>query len=122
MNFEKRIENSSTIKVWLDDKDTGNRAKPPHYDIHVKTAWEAIKLLKNKNVEEISLDHDLGDDEKYGTGYDVAKFIEEEAYKYKQNNSEGIPPLIIKIHSDNSVGVANMKMAIKNAYKFWEIQ
>ena len=38
----------------------------------VRVYWphEAIELLKTGTVEEISLDHDLGDDDK-GTGYDV---------------------------------------------------
>ncbi|MDE1348062.1 cyclic-phosphate processing receiver domain-containing protein [Vibrio aestuarianus] len=37
---------------------------------------EAIALLKQGTVTEISLDHDLGDDE-HGTGYDVVLWIEE---------------------------------------------
>ena len=37
---------------------------------------EAIKLLKTGQVEEISLDHDLGDAER-GTGYDVVLWIED---------------------------------------------
>jgi len=122
MNFKLWIE-SKKIKVWLDDlldsPEHSDRHTPPNY-VGVKTAWEAIDLLKQGNVEEISLDHDLGDDKKFGTGYDVAKFIEEEAFKSKSGEN-AIPPLIIKTHSDNAVGVSNMKMAIKNAYKFWGI-
>ena len=37
---------------------------------------EAIALLESGAVEELSLDHDLGDDER-GTGYDVVLWIEE---------------------------------------------
>ena len=37
---------------------------------------EAIRLLETGAVDEISLDHDLGDDER-GTGYDVVRWIEE---------------------------------------------
>jgi len=50
------------IKVFLDDL----RSVPD----------EAIKLLKTGQVEEINLDHDLGDDNR-GTGYDVVLWIEE---------------------------------------------
>jgi hypothetical protein len=35
--------------------------------------------LKENKVEEISLDHDLGDDQK-GTGYDVLLWIEEQVF------------------------------------------
>ena len=44
----------------------------------VRVYWphEAIELLKTGAVEEISLDHDLGDDDN-GTGYDVVTWIEE---------------------------------------------
>lgn len=36
---------------------------------------EAIRLLEAGLVEELSLDHDLGDDDR-GTGYDVILWIE----------------------------------------------
>jgi len=53
------------MKVYLDDE----RETP---DGWIRVYWpvEAIKLLKEDDVTEISLDHDLGDDER-GTGYDV---------------------------------------------------
>ncbi len=53
------------MRVFLDDE----RATP---DGWVRVYWpaEAIALLKTGAVEELSLDHDLGDDER-GTGYDV---------------------------------------------------
>lgn len=35
---------------------------------------EAIELLKSGEVRKLSLDHDLGDDER-GTGYDVLLWI-----------------------------------------------
>jgi len=109
------------IKVWLDDlcdNPSHPERRTPTGFIGVKTAWDAIKLLKNGNVEEISLDHDLGDDEVHGTGYTVSKFIEEEAFK-SQNGEKSIPPLVIKVHSANPVGIKKMEMSIKNAYRFW---
>ena len=39
------------INVWLDDE----RPMPAGYDVHVKTAEEAIDLLKTGNVHKISL-------------------------------------------------------------------
>ena len=96
------------IKVWLDDV----RPMPEEFEVQVKTAEAAINLLKNNNVELISLDHDLGEEDEK-TGYDVAKFIEKSAFE------RAIDPLEIRVHSANPVGLNNMKMCIKNAYRFW---
>ena len=65
------------IKVYLDDL----RVAPEGW-IRVKTASEAIVLLQQGNVVEISLDHDLGDEEN-GTGYDVILWMEEKAFLEK---------------------------------------
>jgi hypothetical protein len=43
------------VRVWLDDV-----RKAPEGWVHVKTPEEAIDLLRSGEVEEISLDHDLG--------------------------------------------------------------
>ncbi len=96
------------MKLWLDDV----REMPPGYDVHVRTARDAIDFLESGGVTDISLDHDLGDEEN-GTGYDVAKWIEEQAFYHK------LPKLIWRIHSQNSVGVKNMLAALVNADRFW---
>lgn len=59
------------MRVFLDDE----RATP---DGWIRAYWpsEVIELLETGKVEELSLDHDLGDDER-GTGYDVVLWIEE---------------------------------------------
>jgi len=59
------------MRVFLDDE----RTTPEGW---VRTYWpdETIALLKAGGVEEVSLDHDLGDDQR-GTGYDVILWIEE---------------------------------------------
>ncbi len=44
------------MKVWPDDE----RPMPDGYDVHVRTASEAIDLLKTGQVTRMSLDHDLG--------------------------------------------------------------
>jgi|SRR5690606_15040033 len=88
------------MKVWLDDI-----RKAPDGWVHAYTV-EALKLLFETNkVEEISLDHDLG--EGLETGYDFLLWLEAQAYigKWKK-----IPE--IRIHSANPVGVQNMKAAL----------
>ena len=96
------------MRLWLDDL----RPMPFGYDIHVKTAEETIKLLEKGDVVYISFDHDLGEEEN-GTGYDVAKWIEEAAF------NKLIPQLKWKIHSANPVGEKNIKLAMDKADEFW---
>lgn len=62
------------MKVYLDDE-----RQAPEGWIRVYWPDEAIELLKKGNVTKISLDHDLGDDDK-GTGYDVILWLEKAAY------------------------------------------
>ncbi len=99
------------MRVWLDDCRLPN---PIHaWDKWAKTAHEAIELLKTGKVEVISLDHDLGDATVTGTGYDVAKFIEEAAF----HNT--LPQLHWSLHTANPVGRQNMKRALDNAERYW---
>ncbi len=96
------------MKIFLDDvRDT-----PEGY---VRCYWpeEVIELLKTHPVSELSLDHDLGDDEK-GTGYDVLKWIEEEVYTNNFN-----PPKVIKVHSANPIAKQRMLSAIASIYSYW---
>lgn len=90
------------MKVYLDDE----RQTP---DGWLRVYWpdEAIELLKRGGVEEISLDHDLGDDER-GTGYDVVLWIEEAVY-----TQNFIPP-IIAVHSANPSAREKMERGIRN--------
>ena len=95
-----------TSNVWLDDV----RPMPKGYDVHVRTAEEAIALLKTGKVRKISLDHDLGEEM---TGYDVAKFIEAGAV------AGTLAPIDCLVHSQNVVGAAQMRMALVVAEKHW---
>lgn len=120
--FQKLATKNESFKNWLEDKENkisvwldDVRPMPPDFDTHVKTADEAINLLKNNNVYLISLDHDLGESDAE-TGYDVAKFIEKSAFE------GSLEPMEIRVHSANPVGLNNMKMCINNAYKFWGVQ
>lgn len=98
------------IHLFLDDC----RPTPEGFTHSVKTAQEAIALLKTGDVELISLDHDLGDEAVVGSGYQVAKWIEECAY-YNQ-----ISRLLWTIHSANPVGRKNMEAALRNAWRQWD--
>jgi len=100
-------ENSAT-SIWLDDV----RPMQPGYDVHVKTAREAINLLKSNDIKSISFDHDLGPEEA-GTGYDVAKWIERAAFDGK------IRQLSWSIHSANPVGKKNIHDTMMSAERFW---
>lgn len=96
------------MRVWLDDE----RKMPEGFDLHVRTATEAIDVLKTGKVQLISLDHDLGPPEA-GTGYDVAAWIEEAAF------SKQIPRLEWRIHSANPVGRERMLAALVGANRWW---
>ena len=96
------------MKVYLDDE----RATPPGW-IRVYWPEEAIELLKTGNVTDISLDHDLGDDE-HGTGYDVVLWIEESVI------TKGFQPPIMRVHSANPSARIKMELGIKNINK-WTI-
>lgn len=96
------------IAIWLDDL----RPMPEKFDVHVKTAKEAIDLLKKGNVSRISFDHDLG--EGAGDGYQVAMFILEQAFLAE------IPRLEWQVHSMNVVGKDNITHAMRQADKCWD--
>jgi len=114
MNWYKFSQ--SGIAIWLDDErdpqsNIGRQKGATGNEVWIKTSHEAINLLESGNVISISLDHDLG--EGAGTGYDVAKWIEEQAYH------GNLPRLQWQLHSDNTVGIKNMKAALEQADKFW---
>lgn len=96
-------------RLWLDDE----RPMPKGFDLHVKTAREAIKKIREGGVSMVSLDHDLG--EGGGTGYEVAKYVEEAAF------NGALMPMEIRVHSANPVGRDNIRRCIDNAVKYWEV-
>ncbi|WP_322053364.1 cyclic-phosphate processing receiver domain-containing protein [Paraburkholderia bannensis] len=89
------------MKVFLDDE----RIPPVGW---VRVCWpsEAIRLLESGDVTEISLDHDLGDDE-HGTGYDVILWIEEAVAL------RGFVPPNISVHSANASAAEKMRAGIE---------
>ena len=90
------------MKVYLDDE----RTTPEGW---VRTYWpdEVIELLETGEVSDLSLDHDLGDDDR-GTGYDVLLWIEEMVYTH-----DFVPPKM-KVHSANSSARQKMENAIES--------
>lgn len=93
------------MRVFLDDE----RETPAGW---IRVFWpeEAIALLETGKVEEISLDHDLGDDDR-GTGYDVVLWIEEAVI------TRGFSAPKIRVHSANSSARRKMELGICNIEK-----
>jgi len=89
------------LALWLDDE----RPAPPGW-ICVTTASEAIRVLQSQTIRTISLDHDLGP-ESAGTGYDVATWLEEQAFRGTLELG-----LDTRVHSANPVGRARMIAAL----------
>ena len=99
------------MKVYLDDE----RETPEGW---TRCLWpaEVIKLIKSGQVMELSLDHDLGDDER-GTGYDVLTWLE------KAVVIDGfVPPKRIVIHSANASAWTKMSQAIESIHRHAEKQ
>lgn len=103
-------ERSDKVKIFLDDV----REAPEDY---VRCYWpdEVCEILAARQVDEISLDHDLGDDSR-GTGYDVLLWIEEQVvlHDYK--------PPIMKVHSSNPPAVERMQRAINAINATWKLK
>ena len=89
------------MKVFLDDA----RAAPCGW-VRVRWPDEAIRLLERGQVTHLSLDHDLGDDER-GTGYDVIVWIEEAVI------TRGFRPPVINVHSANPAAKARMVLGVR---------
>jgi hypothetical protein len=101
-------------RLWVDDL----RPMPAGFDYHARETADAIDLLATDAVVEVSLDHDLGDEDG-GTGYEIAKWIEERAFAWSQGDPSGLSPLRWSIHSQNPVGADRMARALRNADRFW---
>jgi hypothetical protein len=105
----KHLIFNEAMRLWVDDE----RPAPDGW-YWATTAPHAIWVLQYLEPDEVSLDHDLGDDGQ-GTGYDVAKWLEEQAW----TNPDFCPPLRATCHSANPTGrerinaaLASMKRAV----------
>jgi len=90
------------MNVYLDDE-----RQTPEGWIRVYWPDEAIRLLETGQVQVISLDHDLGDDER-GTGYDVITWLEEAVI------TRGFIPPEMRVHSANLSARQKMEMGIQS--------
>lgn len=112
---KSKIMSKKSIEIWLDDeRDPKDKFIQERFGADpgmtwVKTAAEAILLLKSADVTFISFDHDLGVG---GSGYDVAKWLEQSAYR-------GYKRIQWHVHSMNTVGCQNMLMALKKCEDYW---
>jgi hypothetical protein len=102
-NETKQEGRDKPMRVYLDDV----RQPPPDW-VLVRTAAEAIALLQDGRVTELSLDHDLGGDR---TGMEVLNWIEEAVV---EGNFQ--PPELL-VHSSNPVGRANLQRAIESVQR-----
>jgi len=88
------------MRIFLDDE----RATPEGW---VRAYWpdEVIALLERGGVTEVSLDHDLGNDER-GTGYDVVLWVEEAVA------TRGFVAPKLVVHSANTSARSKMEQGI----------
>ncbi|MEZ6068494.1 MAG: cyclic-phosphate processing receiver domain-containing protein [Planctomycetaceae bacterium] len=105
--------------IWLDDiRDPNDPRVQEQFGaeagmVWVKTVDAAISRLKSNRVAWISLDHDLGTS---GTGYDVARWIEQRA------ESGELRRLVWTIHSANVDGARKLRRALEAADRHWAAQ
>lgn len=96
------------MKLWIDDC----RPAPDGY-VWLQTVYDAVvEIMRcrndNKEIELIDIDHDAGDCAKYGGDYiNLLNWLEYNGFNYP-----------IRIHSQNPVGVENMRRIIqKNGWR-----
>lgn len=97
------------MRLWIDDV-----RQPPHVDgerpwVWVKTSEDAIAIISDCWVSEISFDHDLGGDD---CGYKVAEFIE--------STAEWALPIKWHVHSQNPVGRDRIIKAMESCDRLWK--
>jgi hypothetical protein len=88
------------MKLYLDDE----RPTPAGW-VGVRWPCEAIAYLETGTVTDLSLDHDLGDDER-GTGNDVVLWLEEAVAL------RGFRPPRISVHYANASARLKMEAGI----------
>ena len=99
------------MRIYLDDL----RPTPEGW-VRTYTPAETIALMKEHGdaVREVSLDHDLGDDEGVGTGYDVILWMEEQVV-----SGNYTPPKIL-IHTANPSARLKMEAGRTQIRKLYE--
>lgn len=97
------------MKVYLDDER-------PTPDGWVRCYWpdEVIALLQKGGVTHLSLDHDLGNDDR-GTGYDVVLWLEKQVH----TNPEFVLPGHLAVHSANVSARVKMESGLESLQKHY---
>ncbi len=104
------------MKLYVDD-DPKYRPTPEGWT-RVYTAEEAILMLDHGDVEEISLDHDLGDQhDPEETGYTVLLHIESRVVWDEEYQAPKI-----KIHTANSSVYPKMEAAVVSIKRFMKMK
>lgn len=98
------------MRLWLDDE----RPLPVNFDVHVRSAFDAINLLSTGLFTAVSLDHDLG--EGRGSGADVAKWVAWAAH------NEQLGRVAWSCHSANTPGRDNIVSLMISAEQAWDQQ
>lgn len=94
-------------KLWLDDV----RVPPDASWTWVRTAKEAIAILDSCDVDVISLDYDLGEEERCGTGLDVARHLTAMVLRGRPT------PKVVMLHTQNPVGRQRMLDAMSSGWE-----
>lgn len=96
------------IRMWLDDDLVGGTPPDPTW-LQVTTAHEAIALLVTGRVTELSLDHDLGDERRAGTGYDVVTWL---AGRGEAAGHDLWPRSTLAVHSANGAATPGIERVV----------
>lgn len=102
-----------SVNIYLDDE----RVTPEGFDVRTYTKQQTIQqLIKNEgNVNILSLDHDLGDENNVGNGYLVLLWLEQHVAVCGM-----VPPKDIRVHSANAGARGKMEAAIAQIYKIYQ--
>jgi hypothetical protein len=101
LGTSQTVAGEISVKLFLDDV----RDAPDGWTL-ARTVDECIHYLLTGKVDELSLDHDLGEDAHGQTGMSIIEWIEEE------QNLGGPIPAVIRVHSMNPVGMNRIRDAI----------
>ncbi len=92
------------LHLYVDDERDLPESSEEDLWVLARTYAQAIELLAGWVFQSVSLDHDLGEER---TGYDIVCWLE------RRQISGGHIPVVIKAHSANPVGRANIDRAVR---------
>ena len=104
------LDDERDPREWLPDMGWWRGRDPSDLDewVWARTAPEAVAFLEAGGVTEVSLDHDLGEGEDVGDGYDVLLWLEE-----RVATDDAYQPPAIHIHTSNIAARDRMESAVK---------